>query len=72
MSAIEVGSGISKIWVVMAIEHDHSGDTELLAAYDGEHGEEQAKALISLIKQAGATKLVTARPVDLWPLLRAP
>lgn len=70
MARYTIGEGCGLVWVVYAAEHDHSGPPELLAAYDGECAENQAAALVDLMKRAGCYRNVVAVSVPLWPLLQ--
>lgn len=71
MSEPTLGEGIRNIWIVWAQEHDRIGKPDFLAAYDGEHAQEQAEALVAIIKKAGTYRDVSATVVPLWPLIRA-
>lgn len=67
-----LGEGAGDVWVVFATEHDHSGEPEFLAAYDGEDGAQAAAALVSSIKKAGCSRNVIQAKVPLWPMLNVP
>lgn len=65
-------NGIGTIWIVWRDEHPpDGGKPEFLAAYDGIHAEEQAFALVQLIKRCCPSGQVVASPVQLWPLVKA-
>lgn len=69
--SVEIGEGVGAIWIVFAIEHDHSGPPEFLAAYDGERAKECAIALVNVIKRAGCYREVLPTLVPLWPAITA-
>lgn len=70
MTGVEIGVGIMDIWVVYAQQRDHSGDPEMLAAYDGPNADRSAAALVELINRAGTFRNIVLARVPLWPLLK--
>jgi len=70
MSEAMLGRGIADVWIVWSQEYDRSDDPQFLAAYDGKHAQEQAGALVAIIKKAGTYCHVSASAVPLWPIVR--
>ena len=68
MSEPKIADGIGTVWIVWHDEYPPDGGNPVfLAAYDEKHAEQSAKALVDIIKRAGATGQVVASPVLLWP-----